>query len=280
MTLLIASAANESQIVLADRRLVDAASHTLIDDAEYKILNYQNVGQNYQCGVAYTGLARYGSFSTIDWLMDALPRGLDSSTDLSFAIDNLRKLCDSEYLLSVENAPHESKALTIVMCGRYDKYAGNADIAENVPFLVVISNCHDAHARQSVAVETNFRAFSARVLKRGRSISVCRGNTVAAGEKKSKLHQLFRYLRRDVPYDAKARLAAQYIQEVSPQSDGTVGTDVLGIAFHHGSIARGYDFSLNSDPMRNKTMPHFISDSGSRVTNFSVRPLREDEKTA
>lgn len=274
MTLIIASATNDAQLLMADRVLTDASSNRMVDDAAYKLINYFNTGQNYRCGVAYTGLSQAGSFSTLEWLLDLMPRTLDSKTDIYSAIDHIRQACDDEYLVQLRGLPIDKLSLTIILCGRYDKYGGSG-VAEFVPFLSVITNNHDDWARQSRKVAPNFRAFSSRVLRKSNSISICRGDLFAAAKLKPEIRMLFRYLRRPINYRAKARLIASFIQQVSSKSN-TVGDHVLGIAIQQSGQTEAFDFAKDEQPDRPKTMPHVLSDSGAVAMNFTVTPLKRD----
>lgn len=82
MTLFIASATADAQVIVADRRITDLRTGKVYGDSTYKIFLYANGRQRYRFGVAFTGLAHLGSISTIDWLMETLPKVMDLDTDI------------------------------------------------------------------------------------------------------------------------------------------------------------------------------------------------------
>lgn len=270
MTLIIASATHKTQLLVADRQ-VTRADGRILNDTAYKIIQYVNHGQDYQCAVAYTGLAQVPGQGTLDWLMDILPTAMDSSTDLYFAIDNLRTTCTKELIPRMQSIPRRYRGITIVLCGRYNRFGAVGGQRQYIPFVAVISNCADKAGRQVDEVSDEFAAYSTRLLRRSSSISLCRGDLRAAARFVPELRYTFRYLRRDIPHTAKAKIATDFIRRVAQESNWTGGS-ILGLALTDPGIAEGFDFSVQTGSVA-KTLPHLITDGGSRLTDFRVSPF-------
>jgi hypothetical protein len=96
MTLIIAAATNDTQIMVSDRQLTDSLGQDREQDA-YKIFTYMNLVQHYSFAVAFTGLAELGRQSTLDWLMETLPRVMNAETDLGLAINNFTLECSRKF---------------------------------------------------------------------------------------------------------------------------------------------------------------------------------------
>lgn len=270
MTLIIASATHKAQLLVADRQ-VTGADGRILDDSAYKIIQYVNHGQDYQCTVAYTGLAQVPGQTTLDWLMHILPTAMDSSTDVYFAIDNLRTTCANELTPRIQSIPRRYRGITIVLCGRYNRFGAIGGRREYVPFVAVISNCADRAGRQVDEVSDEFSAYSARLLRPSSSMSLCRGDLRAATRFLTELRDTFRYLRRDIPHAAKAKIAADFIRRVAQESNWT-GESILGLALTDPGMAEGFDFSAQTGNVT-KTLPHLLTDGGSRLIDFRVSPL-------
>lgn len=271
MTLLIASATTDIQLVVADRRITNSATGKIISGVFYKIIYYHNPGQNYQFGVAFTGLAEVQNVSTADWLMKALPKAMDLYTDPKFAITRLALECTTVFA-KLSGIPSQYRGLTLVLCGWYNEY-GALPYFKRVPFLAIVSNCIDEGGRQTNNVSLEFKAFSTRLLKPKSRITVCRGNLRAASRYKGHFRQLVRYLRRNISHQAKVRLAAEYIRLVANPS-GTIGPDILGLALLNNGMAEGFDYHIDKNDLV-KTMPHFVSATGATATNFMGAPITD-----
>lgn len=270
MTLIIASATHETQLIVADRQ-VTREDGLIVDDSAYKIIYYVNHGQDYQCAVAYTGLAQVSQQTTLDWLMDVLPTAMDSSTDLYFAIGNLTRACNNEFTPGAQSIPRRLRGLTIVLCGRYNRFGAVGGHRQYVPFVAVISNCADRAGRQTGEASDEFSAYSARLIRRSSKISLCRGDLRAATRFLTELRDTFRYLRRDIPHAAKAKIAADFIRRVAQESNWT-GETILGLALTDPGMAEGFDFSAETG-RATKALPPLLTDRGGRLTDFCVSPL-------
>jgi hypothetical protein len=109
-----------------------------------------------------------------------------------------------------------------------------------------------------------FKAHSAWPSRPSTGISICRGDLAAAGVELKQLRDLFRYMRRDISYAAKVRLAVSFIRAAASQSN-VIGDSVLAIAIPGRGPTEAFDFSVSTG-QQVKTMPHVVYASGSRVT--------------
>ncbi len=269
MTLIIASATHEEQIIVADRLITDAYSGKIYDKEHYKIVVFHNPYQNYQFAAAFTGLAELNNESTVNWLMDTLPKVMTPDVNAGDGITAFTHAC-TERFRKIRKIPTRFRGATFVFCGAYYGQVGNKGINSNVPFVSITSNSVDKTGRQVNSVSNEFRSFSARLLKEKSNISLCRGDLVNAGRHNTELRALFRILRKKVSHKAKLELVTQYIRKVSKTS-GSVGKDILGIAFTETGW-EGFDYHIDEDKLH-VTMPHYISADGSRMTNFKAGPV-------
>gem|GEM_PF-6366926 len=271
MTLIIASARFSESLLVADRRVSDT-SGKVIDEEAYKIIYFVNSPQSYSCAVGFTGLAELAGISTVDWLMYSLPEAMDTSTGISHAIEGLKDSCNNLIAPKLSRTPAELRALTLVLCGRYTQYHRTTGATRQAPFLAVISNSAGSAGRQRLEVSDSFSAYSAWPSRPSRGISICRGDLRAAGGLMAELQDVFRYLRRNIAYAAKVKIAANFISLVSTRSHW-VGESVLGLSIPDGGgAAEAFDYTVSTGKQV-KTIPHMVSASGGGVTNFRVEPL-------
>ena len=274
MTLIVASAQHGTQFVVADRRVTRQSSGILVDDWTYKILQYWNAQQGYQFLVAYTGLAELSGRSTLDWFMQSLPEVFDSTTEIAHAIAAFPDECEKE-LAHIRTLPPKNKGLTIVLCGRYNRYGPDMRTPEYIPFVAVISNCIDQFGRQTSQVSHKLRAHSARLVRPKAHITLCRGDLVSASKHTREFSQACRLIRRPVSYKAKVLIAADYIRRVADTSK-TVGKNLLGAALLEPWHSEAFDFPENTAVVT-KTMPHLIFANGTQFTDFKVEPISGEE---
>jgi len=268
MTLLIASATQNEQIIAADRLLTDIRTQNKYSDSAYKIIQYINPIRGYKFAIAYTGLAVIGRQPTSEWLLDILPQVMPSNTYVGNGITNLTIECTRRFR-EIRNIPLQYKGITFVLCGQYQGTVGNNNTIRNIPFVSIISNSIDARGRQINKVSREFYAFEKRILDSKSYFHICRGDLVTAGKSIKELHQLYRLLRKKLPYKAKVRSMATYIRKQAKKSK-TIGNDILGLAIIDTG-AEAFDYhDRNNNP--SVTMPHIAWADGAKLTNFTVRP--------
>jgi len=270
MTLILAAATSEHQIIVADRRQVRIAGRRSgeIVDSEYKIVRYVNFAQGYQCGIAFTGLAQADSFLTLDWLMGVLPKTLRSGLDIWCGVDELARVCTRELARVMGRVRPEHRKLTLVVCGGH---GARADVNNLIPFLALISNHADQHGCQTDRVTPEFKAITRSVLRPRACEHVCRGDLVSAGRHKGVLRSVFRRMRSDDSPGSKVRVAANFIRRVALDST-SVGQHVLGLAIKRTESPEAFDISPATGK-RTVTMPHTIMDNGVCVTNIELELL-------
>lgn len=209
----------------------------------------------------------------VDWLIESLPEAMDVKTGLSFAIESLKDVCNGQIVPKLNRITRRYRALTLVLCGRYMQFHRTTHETRHAPFLALISNSAGDHGRQHGEVADYFSAYSAWPSAPSKGISICRGDLQAAGSFTSDLHDLFRYLRRSIPYSAKVNLAARYISHVSKKSNW-VSESVLGLAIHDLTSAEAFDYTVQTGKQV-KTMPHMVFASGGHFTNVIIKPLKD-----
>lgn len=272
MTLIIGSATQDCQFILADRRIIDMRTGNIYDDESYKIVIYQNPYQNYAFAIGYTGLAVIGSENTVDWLMNFLPKVFDKSTFIYDAITNFNNATETLFR-SITSLEPKYKAITFVLTGIYNPNKYNLSIQEFIPFLAIISNSIDERGKQIQEVSGEFSPFSTRILKPKNSITVCRGNLNAAQRHIKELRQMFRYIRRSVPCKSRVKLGVNFIKCVASDTD-TIGKDVIGVAIISIDDYLGFDFP-GDEYNEIRTMPPLVSASGTAMKNFKVSPINK-----
>lgn len=274
MTLIIAYAGHDGQFLVADRRISDHISGRVFDDQSYKILNYVNIPQHYQFSVAYTGLAEWNNFRTIDWLIANLPRHLKNDTDVGKGINSFALGCTNQFK-QMHSLALQHKALTLILCGRYNLYGSHPTARKHIPFLCMISNCMERDGRQSNVVSPEFTILENHIRQPSDYMIVCRGD-LASASRHSKTFILTRRIMRwtKVSIQFKVRLAMRYIRKVASNSI-TVGEDVLAIAYPKKGFAEGFEFPKN-EKKATRTMPHMVSSGGAVLTNFLVGPVKKE----
>ena len=160
MTLIVASAQHDIQFIVADRRI--SIGGVLVDDEAYKILQYWNSEQAYQFLIAYTGLAEFSSWNTLQWIMETLPKVFDTSKEINNAINVFCNKCEQS-INRIVGLPPKNKALALILCGRYNKNGSDTSNPEYIPFLTIISNCINEHGSQIGSVSSKFISFSSRL---------------------------------------------------------------------------------------------------------------------
>lgn len=271
MTLIIASATHEEQIVVADRLITDAYTGKMYDDEHYKIVVFHNAYQNYKFAAAFTGLAVLDHEPTVDWLMNTLPKVMPPHVNAGDGITAFNNAC-TERFSKLRKIPEKFRGTTFLFCGTYHGQVESKPINADIPFVSITSNSVDKIGRQIDTVSNEFHSFSARLFREKSSIRLCRGDLVNAGRHTAELRGLFRILRKKVTHKAKVQAATQYIRKVS-QTSSCVGGDILGIAFR---LSRWEGFDYHADDERHHvTMPHYVSADGSRMTNFKAGPIEQ-----
>ena len=274
MTLIMCSAQRDFQFMVADRRITIPATGALVDDWAYKILQYKNRRQGYEFLIGYTGLARLGAKSTMEWLTESLPTVFDQGADIYCAINAFPDECQRQ-LARISSLQPAEKALTLVLCGRYNRFGPDPRAPEYTPFAAVISNCTGQHARQTGYVTPEFRAYSKRLLRPKQPPILLRyGDLRTARQFAREFKQAFRLMRKPLSYKAKVDIAIAHIREIADTTN-TVGANVLGAALLQPGVSEAFDFPEDADIMT-KTMPDVIYADGTQFTGFKVTPIDPD----
>ena len=275
MTLVFASAQQDVQFVVADRRISILPTGETVDDWAHKILQYWNRQQAYEFLVGYTGAARLGRQTTLEWLTESLPTVFDQSTDIQHAIDAFPAACERQ-LAPITWLSLTQKALTILLCGRYNRFGPDLRNPDYIPFAAVISNCADERGRQTSQVTHAFRAYSKRLLRPTQPpITLRYGDMRAALPHADDFKQAYRLMRKPLSHKAKVEIAVRHIRRVAEGSN-TVGKNVLGAALLGPGTSEAFDFPEDTD-VAIKSMPDVISPDGPLFTDFKVIPIATDE---
>lgn len=269
MTLIIAHSSPEAQILVADRLITNAYTSQVLNDKSYKLFQYRNTAQDYVFGAAYTGLAKVGGESTIDWLMDLLPRAMPPEKEIGLAFNSFAGECSTKFSAIQGIAPY-LKATTFVFCGRFNVFSPENE--PPCPFVAIVSNCVDKHGRQVAAVASDFK-----ILKWARphfdptkrpTTTLCRGDLVSASVYGATFKKVKKQMHAHISPESKVRLAVQYIKLVA-ESSNTVGPDVLSLCLYANGESSGGECPKWKH-QTTRTMPHLVMASGASATNFQV----------
>jgi len=261
--------------MVADRRICIPSTGQVIDDWAYKILQYWNRQQGYEFLVGYTGLAQLRRQTTSEWLAQSLPKVFNESTHIDRAIDAFPAECARE-LACITSLSLSEKALTILLCGRYNRFGPDLRNPDYIPFAAVISNCTDERGRQTSHVTPAVRAYSKRLLRpKQPPITLRYGDMRAALPHADDFKQAYRLMRKQLSHKAKVDIAVRHIRRVA-ESTNTVGKNVLGAALLEPGTSEGFDFPEDTD-VATKTMPDVICADGTQFTDFKVIPIGADE---
>jgi diadenosine tetraphosphatase ApaH/serine/threonine PP2A family protein phosphatase len=144
MTIIYAHISDDSQVLVADRRLT-RADGTIVAEDEYKLVLYKNVAQGYQVGVAVTGLARDGyRHNTCKWLLDILPATLIEDVSVGAGLDMFAAACTD--CLARLRVATPLTATTFVFCGTMTRLASH--LLNDRIHLVGVVSVSDKFIRQ------------------------------------------------------------------------------------------------------------------------------------
>lgn len=115
MTLIIALGNSEQVIQISDRRL--SSNGRLVDDESGKA--GQLTCRNGRFAFGATGLARYGGFSTREWLLDALLEAGSPDYEMAGILGRLTERATSEFAQNrvLRSAPSAAKRLSVMFSG-------------------------------------------------------------------------------------------------------------------------------------------------------------------
>jgi hypothetical protein len=276
MTLIIASAAPEAQIMVADRLISDIRSGKEYEKEDwkepYKLFQYVNPQQDYVFSVGFTGLAQLGRIKTVDWLMETLPKTMGTETEIGMGASAFAGEC-ARVFAGLRDIPESYKATTFVFCGRFNTFGMFKGQPEDpCPFVAVITNCADASARQVNTVSSTFSVFKwSRPHSNPRTrptTTICRGDLCAANIYAKEFRRLVRLLKRDIPYQAKVKLSVDYIRLVS-RSSNSINNEILSLSLLRSGHSEGGEWPVDVGKLT-RTMPHLVMANGNRITNFAV----------
>jgi hypothetical protein len=272
---LIVSLANEDYVVqISDRRL--SSNGRLIDDESNK------------CGVVfclnarmafgYTGLARYGSFSTAKWLLKALNDSANPNYTIGEILENLKDKATETFKnhTALRGLSNSQKALAVMFTG-FINIDGTLK-----PGCAILSNYHNFSNNtryDEVADEFSVSYNSANKEAVNPTLVQRVGNWRAMSS--NDIDELRELLLQGVPSEAVVGKTLEVVRDIAgrPKSSGTIGKQLTSICLPKDPNL-GVESSYSSDVVKPETyMPalvYLLPDQHMTVDNISVRPVEAD----
>lgn len=274
MTLILASANKDFSVQVSDRRL--SSNGRLIDDESNKcgVVFCLNARMSF----GYTGLAKWGSFSTPKWLLKALHDSASPDFTIGEILERLKENATQTFKNNpiLKNVPKAHKSLSVMFSG----YINLDGVTK--PGCAILSKYHNfAHnTRFDEAMDEFSLNYSS--AKRGvlNPILVQRvGNWLAMSE--YDIDELRELLIQGKPSQAVIGKALEVVRDIADRqkSVGTIGKQLTSILIHKAPNI-GVKSSYSSDCVKRETyMPalvYLLPNQHMTVDNISVRPVAAD----
>jgi len=271
MTLIVSLANKDYVVQISDRRL--SSNGRLIDDESNK------------CGVVfclnarmafgYTGLAKYGSFSTAKWLLKALHDSAKPDYTIGEVLENLKGKATETFKNhpALKNLSNKQKSLAVMFTG-FINIDGSLKAG-----CATLSNFHNFNnnTRYDEAAEEFSVNYSSANKETTNPTLVQRvGNWHAMTEKD--IDELRGLLLKSVPCEAVVGKALEVVRDIAdrPKSSGTIGKQLTSICLPKDPNL-GVESSYSTDVVKPETyMPalvYLLPDQHMTVDNISIRPV-------
>lgn len=274
MTLILALANKEFVAQISDRRLSN--NGRLVDDESNKcgIIFCLNA----KMAFGYTGLAKWGSFSTPKWLLQALHDSASPDFTIGETLERLKVVATETFNShpSLRGVPRGQKKLAVMFSG-YINLAGTIK-----PACALLSNYHDF--TNNVGLDEAAEQFTVSYSSAREGVSnptlIQRvGNWLAMTEKD--VAELRKILLEGKPSQAVVGKALEVFCEIADRSksSGTIGKQLTSIVIHKDPNS-GVTSDYSSDCVKRETyMPalvYLLPDQHMTVDNISVCPVDAD----
>jgi hypothetical protein len=274
MTLIMALANKKQVVQISDRRL--SSNGKLVDDESNKcgILFCLNARMTF----GYTGLARWKSFSTFDWLLKIL----HDSAPPDYTIGEILERVKHKATYSFKNDPilknmrAEDKKLSVMFSGYI-----NVD-GENKPGCAILSNYHNFENNTAFEVaqdEFIVNYSSAKKEEENPTLVQRVGNWRAMTQKD--IDSMRDLLVENKPSEAIVGKGLWLMRDIAdrPKSAGTIGKQLTSIVIPK-DFSKPIESSYSSDVVKFETympaMVYLLPDQHATITNISVIPVEKD----
>ncbi len=274
MTLIVSLANKDYVVQVSDRRL--SSNGRLIDDESNKcgVLFCLNARMVF----GYTGLARYGAFSTDKWLLKALHESANPSYTIVEILEKLKDKATETFNnhQALRGLSNNQKSLAVMFTG-FINIDGTLK-----PGCAILSNYHNFsnNTRFDKAADEfaiNYSSANKEVVNPTLVQRV--GNWHAMSEKD--IEELRELLLQGVPGKALVGKTLEVVRDIAdrPRSSGTIGKQLTSIYLPQEPNL-GVESSYSTDVVKPETyMPalvYLLPDQHMTVDNISVRPVEDD----
>jgi hypothetical protein len=274
MTIILALGNSQQIIQISDRRL--SGNGRTIDDESNKagVLACPNARLSF----GFTGLAKYGNFNTMDWLLGLISDAGPPNFQIYDILERLRVAASESFFNhpALRNLARHDKKLSVMFSG----YLYNTGVP--VQAYALISNYVDwqsGWAFDVVQEEFNSRYFSATPGVEDPLFIQRIGNW--SGIRDADIEKFRSFLAKKRPAQAVVGYALSYLRELAdhPGSSGTIGKQFTSIIIPQNPNA-DLEGSYHSNVVRREFyMPASVSlfpDQHWSIANVMIRPVEAD----
>lgn len=274
MTIILALGNDDQLIQISDRRL--SSNGRMLDDESNKVGVMTCI--NARVAFGYTGIARYHSFRTIDWLLTALSEAGPPDYLAHSILERLKENATHTFQEhpALRLAPRSVKKLSILFSG-YIYGNGGPQLG-----YAVISNYTDLDTGHQF--DTTQDNFTARFFS---SIDVIANPTLIQrvgnwhGISEQNMYQLRQILNERKPRKAILDVAIDFLRELSdrPESANSIGKQLTSISINpnlHEPVCTDYHSNV---VMRGSYMPAsvvLLPHQSFTISNISISPVEDD----
>lgn len=274
MTIILALGNNDQVIQISDRRLSN--NGRMLEEESNKVGVMTCI--NARVAFGYTGIARYHSFRTFDWLLTALSEAGPPDYIAHSILERLKENATQTFQEhpALRLAPRSAKKLSILISG-YVYGNGRPQLG-----YAVISNYVDLNTgHQFDTTQDNFtsRFFSAIDVSTNPTLIERVGNWHGISERD--MYQLRQILNERKPCKAILDVAIDLLRELSdrPESANSIGKQLTSISispnlqepvltdYHSNVVMRGSYMPANVVLLPNQSFT---------ISNISIAPVEDD----
>lgn len=274
MTLILATGNNDHVVQISDRRL--SCNGKLVDDESNKcgVLVCLNARMTF----GYTGLAKWNSFSTIDWLLKSLHDAGAPDFTIGEILERLKisatETFKKDYRL--QSISSKNKKLAVMFSGYINL---NGAIKQG---CAILSNFHDFannNVFDDAQEEFSINYTSANESAKNPTLVQRVGNWVAM--KDSEVDALRVLLSDRKPIAAVVGKASKIVRDMAdrPKSCGTIGKQLTTIVIpSNPNLPIASNYSTNHVKLETymPAMVYLLPDQQMTVANISIRPVESD----
>lgn len=274
MTIIVALANKDYVVQISDRRL--SSNGRLIDDESNKcgVLFCLNA----RMAFGYTGLAKYGAFSTPDWLLKALHDCGGPDYTIGEILERLKNKATETFKShpTLRSIPRQHKCLAVMFTGFI-----NVDGTVK-PGCAILSNFHDFanNARFDEASDEFSVNYSSANQEAINPTLVQRvGNWLAMTD--GDIEDLRELLLQNKPPQAVTGKALETVRDIAdrPKSAGTIGKQLTSIIIPKDP-SLGVESNYSTATVKPETyMPalvYLLPDQQATITNITISPVEAD----